>query len=132
MLTLNTTRAVRLDFVVKQNQTFNPSLTFTNDDDTPIDLSTALIKLSVRQKGACSRCEPCGISDSNFNQVYKQDFVPTVTGGFNNVLQFDSLIDLAKGMYVYDMLVVWPSGEQQYYLKGNFKVEKSYSDANDN
>lgn len=131
MPTLNTTIAVKYDFVVKQNQTFNPLLTFLNDDNTPVDFTGAGIKLSVRQKAGCAI--PCGCNgDSNFNQVYKQDFFPGITGAYNNQLEFGDIVLLAKGNYVYDMLVVWPSGEQQYYLKGNFKVEKSYADANDN
>lgn len=131
MPTLNTTIAVKFDFVVKQNQTFNPLLTFLDDDDAPIDFTGATIKLSVREKhcGCHSGCNPY---DNSFNQVYKQDFVPNVVGASNNQLQFDDIIDLARGLYVYDMLIVWPSGEQQYYLKGTFKVEKSYSDATDN
>jgi hypothetical protein len=128
MATLNTTIAVKYDFVVKQNQTFNPLLTFTeDDDDTPIDLTGATVKMSVREK-ICGCNHGCSPYDSSFNQVYKQDFTPTITGVDNNQLQFDDLIELARGQYVYDLLIVWPNGEQQYYLKGNFKVEKSYTD----
>lgn len=124
MPALNTTIAVKFDFIVKQNQTFNPLLTFLDDDDAPIDLSGADIKLSVRSKNT-DCMHDCNTHNSNFNQVYKQDFVPTID---NNKLQFYDVINLAKGMYVYDMIVVWPSGEQQYYLTGTFKVEKSYAD----
>lgn len=131
MPTLDTTIAVKFDFTVKQNQTFNPLLTFVDDNSAPIDLTDAIIKMSVRQKG-CGCDDACNPYSNSFNQVYKQDFVPFVTGVANNQLQFNDIIYLAKGMYAYDMLVVWPSGEQQYYLKGNFKVEKSYTDANNN
>lgn len=129
MPTLNATIAVKYDFVVKQNQTFNPLLTFLDDGDLPIDFTGATVKLSIREKG-CGCSNECNPYNSNFNQVYKQDFIPTITGAGNNQLQFDDIIYLAKGMYVYDMLVVWPSGEQQYYLRGQFKVEKSYADIN--
>lgn len=131
MPTLNTTMAVKFDFVVKQNQTFNPLLTFLHDDDSPIDFSGATVKLSVRQKG-CGCGGGCNPYDNSFNQVYKQDFTPEIIGINDNQLQFDDVIELARGLYTYDMIVVWPSGEQQYYLKGTFKVEKSYADANDN
>lgn len=127
MATLNTTIAVKFDFVVKQNQTFNPLLTFLDDGDAPIDFTGAAIKLSVREKG-CGCRSGCDAGNSDYNQVYKQDFTPGITGASSNQLQFDDLIMLAKGNYVYDMLVVWPGGEQQYYLKGSFKVEKSYAD----
>jgi|SRR6186713_980219 len=130
MPTINTTIAVRFDFIVKQNQTFNPLLTFLDDNNNPINFSGAIIKLSVREKGSCGCGGGCSSYNSNFNQVYKQDFEPEITGAGNNQLQFDDLIELARGQYVYDMIVVWPDGEQQYYLKGNFKVEKSYADAN--
>jgi hypothetical protein len=129
---LNTTLAVNFDFVVKQNQTFNPLLTFLHDDDSPVDFTGTTIKLSVREKDGCGCNRGCSPHDTNFNQVYKQDFVPNITGSGDNELQFDDVIELAPGKYVYDMLVVWPDGEQQYYLKGKFKVEKSYTDANDN
>lgn len=125
--TLDTTIAVKFDFTVKQNQTFNPVLTFIDDADQPIDLMGTTIKMSVREKGGTCRTG-CDSYDTNFNQVYKQDFIPTVTGASNNQLAFYDLIQLAKGHYVYDLLIVWPSGEQQYYLKGNFKVERSYAD----
>lgn len=125
--TLDTTIAVKFDFTVKQNQTFNPVLTFIDDDDQPINLTGASIKMSVRQKfGVCS--DGCSPYDTNFNQVYKQDFTPGIGGADNNELTFDDIIQLAKGVYVYDLLIVWPNGEQQYYLKGNFKVERSYAD----
>ncbi len=132
MPTLNTTIAVKWDFVVKQNQTFNPLLTFVDVNDDPIDFSGAIIKLSVREKNGCGCGGGCSAYDSNFNQVHKQDFIPQVVGVDNNQLQFEDVIELAKGSYVYDMLVVWPTGEKQYYLKGSFKVEKSYADENSN
>lgn len=129
MPTLNTTIAAKFDFVVKQNQTFNPLLTFLDDNDAPIDFTGAEIKLSVREKG-CGCRSGCDPGDASYNQAYKQDFTPLLTGASNNQLQFEDIIRLAKGNYVYDMLVVWPDGEQQYYLKGSFKVEKSYADIN--
>jgi hypothetical protein len=127
MATLNTTIAVRYDFVVKQNQTFNPLLTFLNDDDDPIDLSGTTIKFSVRARACGCGTHGCSAGDSNYNQVYKQDFIPTITGTGNNQLQFNDDILLATGTYVYDMIVVWPNGNKQYYLKGTFKVEKSHA-----
>lgn len=127
--TLDATIAVKFDFTVKQNQTFNPVLTFIDDADQPINLAGAAIKMSVRQKhGMCH--DECSPYNSNFNQVYKQDFTPSVTGISNNQIVFDDIIQLAKGQYAYDLLIVWPSGEQQYYLKGSFKVERSYADIN--
>lgn len=126
---LNTTIAVKFDFVVKQNQTFNPLLTFLDDNDAPIDFTGAEIKLSVREKG-CGCRSGCDAGTGDYNQVHKQDFVPTITGASNNQLQFEDIIFLAKGNYMYDMIVLWPSSEQQYYLKGSFKVEKSYADIN--
>jgi len=131
MPTLDTTIAVKFDFTTKQNQTFDPLLTFTDDDGAPIDLTGAIAKMSVRSKN-CGCHTGCDVWDNNFNQVYKQDFAPVVTGVDNNQLQFNDVIELSRGNYVYDLLIVWPSGEKQYYLKGNFKVEKSYTDDSDN
>lgn len=131
MASIDTTIAVKFDITVKQNQTFNPLITFIDDNNDPIDLTGTTIKLSVRLKNGLCQNE-CSVNNSSFNQVYKQDFYPQITGAFNNQIQFNDIILLAHGIYVYDMLVVWPNGEQQYYLRGPFKVQKSYADANDN
>lgn len=123
---LDASLAVRLDFKVKQNQTFNPLLTFVDAANAPISLLGATAKLSVRQKDGCGvGCD--SNFDSPFNLLYHQDFIPTVTGLSNNKLQFNESVNLSPGSYGYDLLIEFPSGEKQYYLTGLFTVKKSYT-----
>lgn len=126
---LDASIAKRFDFIVKQNQTFNPLLTFTDNDGAPISLAGASAKLSVRSTGCNTTCGCDG--ETPFNLVYKQDFYGTVTGASNNQLQFDDIILLSPDTYKYDLLIEFSSGERQYFLTGNFKVKKSYTQ-NDN
>ena len=127
MSQLDASVAKRLDITVKQNQTFDGVITFTDNANAPIDLTGAQVKMSVRQ-GACG----CGSSfecagDSNFNQVFKQDFTPQIGGTGHNVLTFNEVVQLAEGNYKYDLLVEYLSGKQQYVLAGNFRVKRSYT-----
>lgn len=118
--------AKRYNFIVKQNQTFDPLLTFTDSVGAPISLAGATAKLSVRAR-ACGHTCGCD-GDAGFDLVYKQDFYGTVTGGSNNQLQFNDLVRLSPDLYKYDLLIEFNTGEQQYFLEGTFKVKKSYTE----
>lgn len=125
---LDASIAKKLDFTVKQNQTFNPLLTFTDNAGAPISLAGASAKLSVRSQG----CHTCGCDgDTPFDLVYKQDFYADIVGASNNQLQFDSIVELSPGLFKYDLLIEFASGERQYFLAGSFRVKKSYTQ-NDN
>lgn len=126
---LDASIAKKLDFIVKQNQTFNPLLTFTDNAGAPISLAGATAKLSVRSQGCYNTCGCNG--ETPFNLVYKQDFYADVSGISNNQLQFDNIIELSPGLYKYDLLITFSSGENQYFLTGSFRVKKSYTQ-NDN
>lgn len=126
---LDASIAKKLDFTVKQNQTFNPLLTFTDNAGAPVSLAGASAKLSVRSQGCCNTCGCDG--ETPFDLVYKQDFYATIVGVGNNQLQFDSIIELSPGNYKYDLLIEFNTGERQYFLTGSFKVKKSYTQ-NDN
>lgn len=123
---LDASIAKRFDITVKQNQTFNPLLTFTDSDGAPISLAGATAKLSVRHGGVCHAHCGCS-SDLGFDIVYKQDFYGTVTGVSNNQLQFDDIVLLSPDTYKYDLLIVFNTGIRQYFLTGTFKVKKSYT-----
>jgi hypothetical protein len=120
---LDATIAKRLDISVKQNQTFDATITFDDEDGNPIDLTGVVFKLSVRQDGCDASCACAG--DSNFNQVFKQDFIPTYPG--SGQLQFNDIVRLAVGNYKYDLLGEWPDQGRKYLLMGSFKVKKSFS-----
>lgn len=122
---LDATIAKRLDITVKQNQTFNATITLLDNDNVAINLTGQEVKMSVRQEGGgCGTCFDQAF-DSNFNQVFKQDFVPVIGGVGGNVLQFFDTVVLAEGSYKYDLLVKYGSGLQQYLLTGTFKVKRS-------
>lgn len=126
---LDASIAKRFDFIVKQNQTFNPLLTFTDNAGAPISLAGASAKMSVKA-GSCHHSCGCD-GDTGFDLVYKQDFYATIVGVSNNQLQFDSIVELSAGTYKYDLLIEFSNGDQQYFLTGNFKVKRSYTE-NDN
>lgn len=124
--TIDASVAKRFDFIVKQNQTFNPLLTFTDSTGAPVSLAGATAKLSVRMQAGCN--SSCGCDgETPFDLVYKQDFYATVIGVSNNQLQFDDLIKLSPDLYKYDLLIEFNTGEQKYFLTGTFKVKKSYT-----
>lgn len=123
---IDATIAKKLDITVKQNQTFNAVLTFIDADNTPIDLSGAIVKLSVRQDALCG-CEFGCAGDSPFEAVYKQDFEGSISGADNNIVTFDDIIKLSPGTYKYDMLIVFPDESKKYFLTGNWRVKRSYT-----
>jgi len=120
---LDATIAKRLDITVKENQTFDALLTFTDDADAPINLLGVSMKLSVREDGCNTSCACIG--DNNFNQVFKQDFVPTTYA--DGQVQFNDIIKLAPGSYKYDLLAEFPDDARRYLLTGTFKVKRSFT-----
>jgi len=123
---LDASIAKKFDFIVKQNQTFNATITILDDTGLPINLNGASVKMSVRNEHSCnSGCDDYSFDSFGIN--YKQDFTPTIGGGSMNVLQFFDTIILKNGLYKYDLLVEYPNGQKQYLLVGTFKVKKSYT-----
>lgn len=123
---LDASVAKRLDITVKQNQTFNATITVLDDAGVAINLTGADVKMSVRQQ-TCGGGGCYDFAFDSFDLVYKQDFVPTITGGSMNVLEFFDVVKLTDGIYKYDLLVEYPSTLKQYILTGTFKVKKSYT-----
>ncbi len=80
-----------------QGDTWNQSFTFTNDDDTPIDLSGCTeIKMTVRK-----RFDAAAIIEGNMT-----DGDITVTGADDNVVNFVNIAipdDAAAGGYIFDI-----------------------------
>lgn len=126
MSTLNLTQATKYNFKVMQNQTFDALLTFVDEaTGDPINLLGATILMSVRLQNGCL---PCTINEQSTNLVYKQDFVPIITGANNNQLQFNTIVQLVHAIYKYDLLVIFPTGEQKYFLYGDFTVNRTYTE----
>lgn len=123
---LDATIAKRFDITVKQNQTFNATITLLDDTGGAINLNGATVKMSVRQQD-CGCNVGCGDNDFTFSLKFKQDLIPSIGGANMNVLQFFDVIQLDEGVYKYDLLVKYPSTLQQYILTGSFRVKKSYT-----
>ena len=120
---VDATIAKRLDFIVKQNQTFDPTITVLDDQGNPLNMNDATVKMSVREEG-CG----CNIGcDQEFNSIFKQDFTPTITGNDFNILEFFDTVRLSVGTYKYDLLAEFQSGLKRYLLTGIFKVKRSYT-----
>lgn len=117
--------AKRFDFIVFQNQSFDPVLTFLDADGGAIVLAGGTAKLSVRQDANCD-CIGCA-GDTSFDLVYKQDFTPVISGVNSNELAFDDVIKLSPGNYKYDLLIEFLGGYKSYFLYGTFKVKKAYT-----
>lgn len=118
--------AKRLDITVKQNQTFDPILTFTDENNDPINLSGSTIKLSVRSNDSCNSSCGC-IGDTPFDAIYKQDFYGSISGLGNNIVSFNDIIRLSEGVYKYDLLILFNDETQKYFLTGSFRVKRSYT-----
>lgn len=115
--------AKKFDFIVKQNQTFNPEITVLDNSNNPFNMNDATVKMSIRD-------DKCGCDvgcDENFDLVYKQDFIPTITGTDFNVLEFFDTVKLSVGIYKYDLLAEYQNGLKMYLLTGSFRVKKSYT-----
>lgn len=126
--TVNATVAATKHFRVKQNQTFNPVIVFTDAaSGDPIDFTGATARMSIRKLNG--DCVPCQLSEAT-NRIFAQEMEPTVTGADNNVLEFNEVIRLDKGTYKYDLLIIAADGNQTYYLEGQFIVERSYTQPN--
>lgn len=126
MPTLNVTQTTRYNFKVMQNQTFDALLTFVDENTgDPINLAGSTIRMSVRLQ---SGCLPCTVNEQSTNIVYKQDFIPTITGVNSNQLQFNEIVQVVHAIYKYDILIIYPDGEQKYLLNGDFIVNRTYTE----
>lgn len=83
-------------------------LTLTDGNGDPLDLSTATVAMQIRRKAG-------------------EDILLSLTEGSGltvstNTVLIDSLIDLDKGNYKYDIQFVYASGLVRTYIAGTFSV----------
>lgn len=85
------------------------TLTFTDGNGDPLDLSTATVTMQVRRKAG-------------------EDILLTLAEGTgltvsSNTVLINSVITLDKGSYKYDMQFAFASGIVRTYVAGSFGVE---------
>jgi hypothetical protein len=98
-----------LDITCYKGDTLFKTLTFTDGNGDPLDLSTATVTMQVRRKPG----ETALIDITEANDL-------TVSSN-TVVIQTDVAID--KGSYLWDMQFVFASGIRRTYVGGAFTVE---------
>ncbi len=82
-------------------------------NDVPVDLTGSEIEIQVRKKPNSTDAELT---------LTEQNGGITVGGVDDNQITINYPVDIAAGTYVYDMVVVFPNGNEKTYIWGNFIV----------
>jgi hypothetical protein len=91
-----------------RNDSWSVTLTFEDDTNTPLDLSGVEIEMQIKKSPTATALKSLTIGEGL-----------NVTG--NNV-SIDTIADIPKGSYVWDMQFSYPSGRVVTYLKGVVNV----------
>jgi hypothetical protein len=110
----NLVAAATHNFKVYRGDNWTFDLVFTDNNDAPIDLSDADIKMQIKKKAI----------DSDSVKELDLDSGISVGGDDNNVVTIDAEADLdvRPGDYVYDIQVTYAGGRTVTYLRGAFQV----------
>ncbi len=82
-------------------------------NDVPVDLTGSDVEIQVRKKPNSTDAELT---------LTEQNGGITVGGVDDNQITINYPVDIAAGTYVYDMVVVFPNGNEKTYIWGNFIV----------
>lgn len=82
-------------------------------NEVPVSLVGAEVEIQVRKKPNSDTAEMT-LTETNGGI--------TVGGVNNNQITINYPVDIAAGTYVYDMVVVFPNGNEKTYIWGNFIV----------
>ena len=107
---IDSIRRAAADIKAYQGDTFAPTLTFTDENDDPLDFTGVTFKMQIRKK------------DGQLMQTLLQGTDMTVT--LPNILVFNSIINIEKGCYEYDLQGTTTGGVVVTYLGGGFEVTK--------
>jgi hypothetical protein len=107
---IDSIRRAQADIKAYQGDTFAPTLTFTDENDDPLNFTGVTFKMQIRKK------------DGTLMQTLTQgtDIVVTLP----NIVVFNSVINVEKGCYEYDLQGTTTGGVVVTYLGGNFEVTK--------
>jgi hypothetical protein len=105
-------RPANYNIQIWRNDTWSQVLTLTANL-VPISLVGADVKIQIRKK---PNSETAELTLTETNGAI------TVGGVNNNQITINYDITIAAGTYVYDMLVLFPNGNEKTYIWGNFIV----------
>lgn len=116
----NLISAAPLDFTVYAGDSFKVTLTFTDTNNQPIDLSTATLKMQVKRN--------LGIPNPALTLTSSDGI--TISGGSHNILSINKVINLKGAVYFYDLQSTATDGTIITYLRGKFTVVQDVTDSN--
>ena len=105
-------RPANYNIQIWRNDTWSQVFLLTANT-VPISLVGADVKIQVRKKPNSTTAE-LTLTEANGGI--------TVGGANNNQITVNYPVSIAAGTYVYDMLVLFPSGNEKTYIWGNFIV----------
>jgi hypothetical protein len=105
-------RPAQYNISIWRNDTWSQVMVITAND-VPVSLVGSDVEIQVRKKPNSTDAEMT-LTETNGGI--------TVGGVNNNQITINYPVDIAAGTYVYDMVVVFPNGNEKTYIWGNFIV----------
>jgi hypothetical protein len=105
-------RPAQYNISIWRNDTWSQVMVITANE-VPVSLIGAEVEIQVRKKPNSTDAEMT---------LTEQNGGITVGGVNNNQITINYPVDIAAGTYVYDMVVVFPNGNEKTYIWGNFIV----------
>jgi hypothetical protein len=105
-------RPAQYNISIWRNDTWSQVMVITANE-VPVSLVGSEVEIQVRKKPN---------SDTAEMTLTEQNGGITVGGVNNNQITINYPVDIAAGTYVYDMVVVFPNGNEKTYIWGNFIV----------
>lgn len=105
-------RPAQYNISIWRNDTWSQVMVITAND-VPVSLVGAEVEIQVR-KTANATTAAMTLTEQNGGI--------TVGGVNNNQITINYPVDIAAGTYVYDMVVLFPNGNEKTYIWGNFIV----------
>lgn len=105
-------RPAQYNISIWRNDTWSQVMVITAND-VPVSLVGSEVEIQVR-KTANAATAAMTLTETNGGI--------TVGGVNNNQITINYPVDIAAGSYVYDMVVLFPNGNEKTYIWGNFIV----------
>jgi hypothetical protein len=105
-------RPAQYNISIWRNDTWSQVMVITANE-VPVSLVGSEVEIQVRKKPNSTDAEMT---------LTEQNGGVTVGGVNNNQITINYPVDIAAGTYVYDMVVVFPNGNEKTYIWGNFIV----------
>lgn len=105
-------RPAQYNISIWRNDTWSQVMTITANT-VPVDLTGSDVEIQVRKTPTTSTAVMT-LTEANGGI--------TVGGVDDNQITINYPVDIAAGTYVYDMVVLFPNGNEKTYIWGNFIV----------